>query len=645
MPLLTRRSLHASLAAVGIVAATISIAAPTTAFAADTDIKINEIESSGGTPGDWVELTNTGAAPVDISGFKFLDGDDTHTKYSIPAGTIIAPGAYYLLEEAAFGFGLGTPDQARLYAADGTTIVDSYSWTPHASTTYGRCPNGTGGFITTTTPTKGAANDCSVPVKINEVESNGGTPGDWVELINTGAAPVDVSGFKFLDGDDTHTKYSIPAGTTIAAGGYYLLEEAAFGFGLGTNDAARLFAADGTTIVDSYAWGPHAATTYGRCPNGTGAFATTTASTKGAVNACTGDPVPALAWPGGAAVQNADAGSAFGGNMSGLVYEGSGSATPGTIWVARNGPGSIYRLVFNGTNWVADTSNDWGAGKLVHYADGTGEPDAEGITFAGNGPSGGLYVSTERNNSNNGVSKNAVLRFDPSTPGTSLNATTEWDLTADLPANGPNLGLEAITWIPDSFLTARGFLDESKAHTYNPAEYPSHSAGVFFIGVEATGTIYGYVLNDAGGFTKVATITSGFAGVMDLQFDRELGDLWAVCDDTCQGRTSVLHVKANGKFAVDATYERPTGMANLNNEGFAFAPLSECVGGKRPVFWSDDSATDAHAFRTGTLNCTVTPPPDVPEFPIAALPLLSAAGLLGGWMLLQRRRQLNTVLS
>ena len=33
----------------------------------------------------------------------------------------------------------------------------------------------------------------------------------------------------------------IPAGTTIAPGGFFLLEEAAFGFGLGGADSARLF--------------------------------------------------------------------------------------------------------------------------------------------------------------------------------------------------------------------------------------------------------------------------------------------------------------------------------------------------------------------------------------------------------------------
>ena len=39
-------------------------------------------------------------------------------------------------------------------------LVDSYVWTAHATTTYGRCPNGTGAFSPRPRSTKGAANDC-----------------------------------------------------------------------------------------------------------------------------------------------------------------------------------------------------------------------------------------------------------------------------------------------------------------------------------------------------------------------------------------------------------------------------------------------------------------------------------------------------
>ena len=500
-------------------------------FVPATTLRINEVESSGGAPGDWIELVNIGATPIDLSGWRVLDNDDTHVPYVLPAGTTIAAGGYLVVEEAGLGFGLGATDSARVYDPIGG-LYEAYSWTAHATTTYGRCPNGTGAFATTTASTKGAVNACVgsvTAVRINEVESSGGVPGDWVELFNPTAAPVDISNLIFRDNDDTHT-YAIPAGTTIAAGGYYVIEEAALGFGLGGADSARMFDAIGT-LLDSYSWTAHATTTYGRCPNGTGAFITTTGSTQGALNTCPGDP---SAWPGDAAVQTIDGLSVFGGNLSGLAYEGSGSATPGVLWAARNGPGSLFRLVWNGTIWTPDATNSWNVGKTLAYPDGTGSPDAEGVTFPDAGSLDGLYVATERDNNANAVSRNSILRFDvTAASGATLGATHEWNLTADLPVGGANLGIEAITWIPDSFLVAQGFFDESTGSTYAPANYPNHGTGLFFVGVEANGTIYAYALNHAtSAFVRIATVTTGLAGVMDLQFDRETNDLWAVCDDT-----------------------------------------------------------------------------------------------------------------
>jgi len=583
----------------GVLSNPVTIATSTgDACPATSTLRFNEAESSGGTPGDWVELFNSGPNPVNLAGFGFKDNDDSHVMYPLPATTLDA-GAYLVLEEADFGFGLGASESARLFRPDGT-LADSYTWTAHAATTYGRCPTVSGAFTTTTASTKGVANNCNPPVVINEVESSGGTPGDWVELLNQGPSPVDISGFVFRDNDDTHT-YTIPAGTTIAAGGYLVLEEAALTFGLGAADNARLFDTTGK-LVDSYDWTAHASTTYGRCPNGSGPFATTTASTKGVVNTCAGD-VTFLAWPGGTTVAAVDTVAAFNGNLSGLVYEGAGNG-PDVLWGARNGPGTLFRLIFNGVNWVPDASNSWGAGKSLRYPGGTGDTDAEGVTFAGTGSSGGLFVSTERDNTANSISKNSILRFDPAGVGTTLTATHEWNLTADLPVTGANLGMEGITWISDAFLVSKNFFDETKNHTYNPSEYPNHGTGLFFVGLEANGIIYAYALDQAGTvFNRVATIMSGQTGVMDLTFDRDLNDLWAVCDDTCQGRSVVLRIDATGRFKPARQFDRPTGMPNLNNEGFAIAPATQCVGNVKPVFWSDDSETGGHSIRSGTLTC------------------------------------------
>jgi hypothetical protein len=312
--------------------------------------------------------------------------------------------------------------------------------------------------------------------------------------------------------------------------------------------------------------------------------------------------VAASPWPGDAAVATADGLNVLGGNMSGLAYEPSGTTAPGVLWAVKNGPGTLYRLVWNGTVWTPDPS--WSAGKALRYPGSAGDPDAEGVTFAGAGAAGGIYMSAERNNAANSVSRNSVLLFDPATPGGTLAATREWNLTADLPAVGPNLGLEAITWVPDQFLVSRGFFNESKNRAYDPAEYPNHGTGLFFVGMEANGLIFAYALNHAdGSFTRIATIVSGFAGVMGLDFDRQLNQFWVVCDDGCNGRSALLDINTQGRLVVSRVFERPPAMPNLNNEGFAVAAQLECSNNRKPAFWADDGGTDGHAIRRGTVPC------------------------------------------
>ncbi|WP_374215858.1 lamin tail domain-containing protein [Frankia sp. AiPs1] len=425
-------------------------------------------------------------------------------------------------------------------------------------------------------------------VRINEVESSGGSPGDWVELTNIGTAAVDVSGWVVKDNDNSHV-FTVASGTSLAPGGHLVLDVDPV-FGLGSSDSVRLYQPGGTTLVDSYTWTSHASTTYGRCPDGTGTFTTTSSSTRGAANAC-----PPGTWPGGTAVATADDANVFGTNLSGLSFQSSG-----VLWAVKNGPGTLYRLVPNGAKWTPDTTGGWSSGKALHYAGGSGDPDAEGVVSTPDG----VVVATERDNSNSGTSLLKVLRYDGSSTATSLTATAEWNLTADLPSVAANSGLEAISWIPDTYLTAHGFHDEHTNTAYDPGAYPGHGSGLYFVGLEANGTVYAYALNQSGGYTRIATVSSGFAAVMDLEYEPATGHLWAACDDTCDGRTATLDINAQGGLAVTAVYKRPSGMSNYNNEGFALAPQDTCSGGHKPVVWSDDDNDSSHALRSGTLNCT-----------------------------------------
>nr|WP_051733324.1 lamin tail domain-containing protein [Kitasatospora phosalacinea] len=435
-------------------------------------------------------------------------------------------------------------------------------------------------------------------VRLNEVVTTGSV-NDSIELHNKGTATVDLSGWILRD--STSSKYAIASGTTLAPGAFKAFDVHG-SFGLGSSDSARLYLADGTTLVDSFSWTSHSAPSWSRCPDGTGAWGQTATLTLGAANDCAGSggsggSTSPVAWPGSSGVTTADGSNVFGSDLSGLYQEG------GVMWGAQNS-GKLWRLVPNGSGgWKPDTANGWGSGKSLRFTGGTGTPDDEGVTLTGAGSAGGVYVSSERNADSSSTSRLSVLRYDVSGTGTTLTATREWNLTSDLPATGSNLGLEGVTWVPDGYLTGAGFKDASTGAAYDPSRYGAHTGGVFFVGVEGSGTVYGYVLLEAGGFTKVATVSSGMAGVMELSWEPQANRMWVVCDDTCSGQLRTFRVNGSGAFAPTAVYDRPSGMSNINNEGFTLAGADECTGGSKPVYWSDDSNTSGHALRKGSITC------------------------------------------
>src|SRR6185295_17335309 len=207
-------------------------------------------------------------------------------------------------------------------------------------------------------------------------------------------------------------------------------------------------------------------------------------------------------------------------------------------------------------------------GKQIFFPGGVGQPDSEGLTV---GPDGALYVTTERDNANNSVSLDSVLRFDPSTAGTTLTPTRQWNLTADFPElNAPgkaNLGFEGITFVPDTYLVQKGFVDQSTGSAYDPTRYEGHgghAAGLFFGALENDGKLYGYALYADGSFQRVAVVDTGMGHVMDVQFDADLERIWALCDNTCSVSSTLLEIDAAGAIVPDVVYTRPAGLPNGN---------------------------------------------------------------------------------
>jgi hypothetical protein len=574
------------------------------------DIAINEIESDGDAT-DWVEVVNLGATTVDISGWTLIDSDPVgHAAETtpLPAGTTLAPGAYFVFDGGTdFVFGLGNGDAATVRDATGNTVA-SYAYPSHADGVWARCADGAGEFVDAAVSTKGLRNACGNPVRINEVESDGGEPGDWVELVNPTDAGLDVAGIVVKDDDDTHA-YTIPAGTTIAPKGYLVIEGASLGFGLGGGDSVRLF--DGELVIDETTWGDgHAATTWGRCPDADGPFTATAESTKDAANICEGE-LPVAGWPGADEVTVLDEEPTFLEDSSGLDSQATADGT--FLWAVDNGTGIFWKLAVaadGSTTFAEGWTKD---GKRARFIKDSGEPgaagpDTEGITVAGDGF---VYLASERDNSDKAVNQNVVLKVDPNAPGPDVVATQQWDLTAQLPQVEANLGMEAVEWIADADL-ADALIDDTTGALYDPARYPGHGNGLFFVAVEDTGDVYAFALNADGTAALVATIDPGLGGVMALDYDTALGVLWAVCDDGCDGESAQITLNGTAEPGI-AHFARPAGIVpvskddTLNNEGFATAPAGSWAGGQRPAWWFFDGIPSG-ALRLGTVPSGATSP-------------------------------------
>ncbi|MBN2019971.1 MAG: lamin tail domain-containing protein [Sedimentisphaerales bacterium] len=76
-------------------------------------------------------------------------------------------------------------------------------------------------------------------IVINEVMTNPDGGPDWIELYNTTASPINISGWYLSDSDNELMKYSFAAGTTIAANGYIFVRED-FNFGQTADDSGRI---------------------------------------------------------------------------------------------------------------------------------------------------------------------------------------------------------------------------------------------------------------------------------------------------------------------------------------------------------------------------------------------------------------------
>ncbi len=220
-------------------------------------LRINEVLASNtrianaGTFPDLIELHNSGATAVDLSGRSLTDDPVVPRKYVFPAGTSIAPGGFLVIYADSAttapglhaGFSLDAEgDQVRLHdtPANGGVVLDSivfgFQIPDFSISRTGPAAN----IWTLTTPTAGAANAAAASltgpaaVRLNEWAGNivFRLDHDMIELYNPAAEPVALGSTRLTDDIGPGKGYTFPALSFIARAGFLPLYKGDYLFGL-----------------------------------------------------------------------------------------------------------------------------------------------------------------------------------------------------------------------------------------------------------------------------------------------------------------------------------------------------------------------------------------------------------------------------
>ena len=122
-------------------------------------IRINEVQPRDASTTGWLELVNPTSSAVDLTGWALIDANFFGPVYTFPPNTVITPGARLVIDDTGLPFMLDAADDVHLFSRFGVR-VDGATWVAQAARTRSRCPDGTGEFRDTATPTKGLANAC-----------------------------------------------------------------------------------------------------------------------------------------------------------------------------------------------------------------------------------------------------------------------------------------------------------------------------------------------------------------------------------------------------------------------------------------------------------------------------------------------------
>ncbi len=260
-------------------------------------LRVNEVVAAGAP--DWFEVVNVSATAVELSEYCYVDSGDVAACKAFPAMSL-APMAHYAqdVDDTISGFKLGGDEEVSVYRISDMRISDKADWAEGDSPggeSWARIPDITGTFARTNQVTKNAANvadNPNAPLKtliVNEVAAAEPTDGDWVEIVNSTTAAIELSDYCIIDTGATPCS-PLPA-MQLAPGAYYVRQcnDTDTGFKLAGDEAVSIKRISDMRVSDTADWatgeaGP-ALSSYARVPTITGNFAASvTPQTKGTAN-------------------------------------------------------------------------------------------------------------------------------------------------------------------------------------------------------------------------------------------------------------------------------------------------------------------------------------------------------------------------
>jgi len=280
------------------------------------DVLINEVQYDPPQAGsdakwEWVELYNRTDHAVDLAGWTLSDniGSD-----ELPAVTfapqeflvVAASPSFYdnfpgfkgtivFVPDGQLGNGLSNDGDRLILRAPGGLVVDALSWGDDASAfnppcrdvaaghslermPFGRDTDTAGDFGDQVHPSPGVGVQAPTPtpmptpypatVWLNEFlpaprdvdwdgDGQATNNDEWIELYNSGQEPVDLAGWQLDDEEGGSRPYPIPAGVSIAPGGFLVFYKWETGVSLNNDgDKVRLLRPDGV-VADQYSYSAH----------------------------------------------------------------------------------------------------------------------------------------------------------------------------------------------------------------------------------------------------------------------------------------------------------------------------------------------------------------------------------------------------